>query len=530
MLQAYKKNYKKFIDKYQKVEIPSYQRDYVWSENEWEDFYNDILNIIKLNFKPHFMGTLLLKQNNSKYEIIDGQQRLITLSLFLIAYRDAYKDRLNFKYNSYLLSNRIIVKDSDNIYDALYNGTYIKGQRVIENEESKNLEKAYQYFFKKFNKKGLFGKVSTDFNLYRILNKLFFITIEIETSTNPYLIFETLNARGIDLNISDLVKNHLLDISKGDSVFSDFVNTEWSKLTNGLSTEEYENIFQSYYQSSSNRKKLLKEITVNINNNDEIKSFLINLGSYVFLYKKLNDSSSITWRGDSRWIENVRIIKSYKNNHLFKILTIPLLNSFPKRIRIGAFKFIESLIFRYAIICQKDESKLLENFYNIAKQINDKSIDTIEKLREGLSDFIIDDEEFIYSFAYRSIEYSRDNPNQIVRYLLYKLENYITNSNYIIGVSDASIEHIDSHSTSRNNLVYRLGNYTLLSKQDNEDAGDKNFATKRDEFYKDNNFGLTHNSQNAIIKSLLTYSDWNFNNIKKRQFEMSEVAVKVWNI
>ncbi|MEA3353356.1 MAG: DUF262 domain-containing HNH endonuclease family protein [Campylobacterota bacterium] len=530
MLDAYKKNNTQVIKKYKKINIPNYQREYIWGENEWEDFYNDILNIIKLDFKPHFMGTLLLKEKNGYFEVIDGQQRLVTLNIFLMAYRDAYSDRLEFKYTLNLLNDRIEVNDVNNIYDALYNKTYVKGERAITDNESKNIEKAYQYFWKKFQIKGLFGKITTDFNLSRILHKLFFITIEIEETTNPYLIFETLNARGVDLNISDLVKNHLLDLSKEDISLSTFINNEWNNLNNALSQEEFENIFQSFYQSSNNRKKLLKEITVTVNEEDEIKEFLKKLGSYVYMYKKLSDSSNTMWRGDAKWIENVRSIKSYKNNHLFKVITIPLLTSFPKRIRVGAFKFIESLIFRYVIICQKDELKLLEKFYQIAKLINDKSIITIEKLKVELFEYIVDDEEFEYSFAYRSIEYSRTNPDQIVRYILYKLENYITNSNYIIGSSNASIEHIGAHSASNYSIVYRLGNYTLLSKEDNEEAGHKTFAIKRDEFYNNNQFGLTHNATNAIIKSLITYNDWNFENIKKRQVEMSEVAIKVWNI
>ena len=61
MFSTYKRNYPKVIECNGRITIPAYQRGYVWSEHEWEDFYNDILNIIKLDYKPHFMGTILLK-------------------------------------------------------------------------------------------------------------------------------------------------------------------------------------------------------------------------------------------------------------------------------------------------------------------------------------------------------------------------------------------------------------------------------------------------------------------------------------
>jgi uncharacterized protein with ParB-like and HNH nuclease domain len=529
MLNAYKKNYKRFIDRYKKVNIPNYQREYVWGENEWEDFYNDILNIIKLDFKPHFMGTLLLKEKDTYFEIIDGQQRLVTLNIFLMAYRDAYCDILEFKYTSNYLNDKIIVTDSDNVYNAIFNQTYIQSQRIINDEQSKNIEKAYQYFFKKFQVKGLFGKVTTDFNLSKIFNKLYFITIEIEDTTNPYLIFETLNARGIELNISDLVKNHLLDKSTSNDGFYDFVNSEWNHISSNMSDEQFEKAFQSYYQSSKNRKKLLKEITVNVNNEEEIREFLTNLGVYIYLYKKLDNP--LSWAGDEIWQNNVRYIKSYENKHLFKVVVIAILNNFPKRGRKGAFNFIESLIFRYAIICQKDEDKLLNKLFLIAKQINEKTITLLEDLHKELHEFIIDDEEFKYSFAYRSIEHSHQKPSSMVRYILYKIENYLVRENrYTLGVSNASIEHIDSQSSSSFNVVYRLGNYTLLIKDENTKAGNKSFIDKKEGFYTTSSFEITNAADDSNLKSLKSYTTWVGENVKSRQFEMAKIAVKVWKI
>lgn len=529
MFSTYKRNYPKVIECNGRITIPAYQRGYVWSEHEWEDFYNDILNIIKLDYKPHFMGTILLKTNSRMFEIVDGQQRLITLTLFLFAFRDVYHS-LKFNYIENILKNRIILNDKDNVYESIFRKVYNRGQRTINNSESKNIETAYQFFKKKFENKNLFNQVTTDFNMLRVLNKLFFVIITIDNETNPYLIFETLNARGIDLNISDLVKNYLLDLAKSDEELSTFITSEWKQFMGDYQSEQFENIFQSYYKSSNNRKKLLKEITGNVVEKVDIEGFLEGLGRYVFWYKKLSDVSNIVWEGDARWINNVRIIKSYKNSHLFKVLLIPILNYFPKKLRISAFNFIESLIFRYVVICQKDENKLLEKFYFLAKQITDKSVDTMTKFKTELSEFIIDDEEFKYSFAYRSIEYSREKPDQTVRYILYKLENYITNSNYIIGTSNASVEHIEPNSSIQYNLVYRLGNYTLLSKEDNENASNKDFVTKKADFYENNQFGLTYSSANSAIKSLTSYNFWNFENIKTRQFEMAEVALKVWSL
>ncbi|HHD75427.1 MAG TPA: DUF262 domain-containing protein, partial [Campylobacterales bacterium] len=480
MFNTYKKNYRDLVDTYRRVEIPSYQRAYVWGESQWEDFYNDLLNVIKLNYQSHFMGTVMIKhkEDKTRYEIIDGQQRLITLTLFLLAYRDVYEKDIKIVYLVNVLRHRINVKDKDNIYDALYNQT-LDSTRVINDPQSQNILDAYQFFKKNFNKKSLFGRVTTDFNIYRILNQLLFIVIKIDSTSNPYLIFETLNTRGVELSVADLIKNHLLDKSREDKEFANFVEQEWRELCSGFTHKQFENLFQSYYQSAINRKRILKELTQNVNTHKEIKNFLMDFGYYVGLYKKLDDTSLSTWDGNNALVTTIQMLKSYPNAHLLKILFIPILTRFPSRGQIGAMRFVESFIFRYAIICQKDEHRLRQHFYGVAKKINDKSITTLKRLKEELNEFMIDDEEFLYAFSYRSMEHSFENSNKMVRYILYRLENYIAKSQYIVGISDVTIEHISSQSEKRVNLLYRLGNYTLMSRHDNEVVGNKPFNQKK---------------------------------------------------
>lgn len=530
MFSTYKKNYNDLISTYKAINIPSYQRRYVWGESQWEDFYNDVLNIIKLGYKPHFMGTILLKDKADKrhVEIIDGQQRLITITLFLFAYRDVYEEDINVIYLINILRNRIKVEDKDNIYNALYNQT-VDENRVVSDTQSKNLLLAYHYFKKRFNKKNLFGRVTTDLNIYRVLNQLFFIVIKIDETSNPYLIFETLNTRGVALSVADLIKNHLFDKTQKDEEFAKFVREEWTDLNSGFTNYQFENLFQSFYQSASNRKKILKELTQSINTDKEIKNFITTFGRYVHIYKKLDKTSLAIWDGNSALVNVIQNLQSYTNAHLLKMLYIPILRSFPSRGQVGAMRFIESLVFRYAIICQKDENRLQQHFYGVAKKINDKSITTLKGLKGELIEFMVDDEEFHYAFAYRSMEHSSENSSKMVRYILYRLENYMAKSQHVVGISDITIEHISSQSGKKVNLLYRLGNYTLMSRQNNEVAGDKPFSKKR-EYYKKSHYQLTHNQSNITLKSLANYDAWDLESIKARQQQMAKIAIRVWRV
>ena len=531
MLTAYKKNYRDLNSIYKSLKIPNYQREYVWSKIEWEDFFNDIKNIVKYNFKSHFMGTLLVKKNISgSYDIIDGQQRLITINIFLMAYRDFYLNKYNtrrIKYITSSLSNRIKLSDSDNIYELLYSNLYDDSKNIRTNQ-SKNILKAYQFFRKELENKDLFGFVYTDNKVLRILLKLFFIVIEIDNKTSPYLIFETLNARGVDLNISDLVKNHLLDKLKGNNELSSLLSSEWSKLNRGISANKFENIFQAYYKSSMNRKAILKEITKNTNTEEDIKSFIHKLSRYINTYKKLSDASEEHWNANKDLRKYILNLHYFECNHILKILYIPIHTNFKDKNQIKFFKFLESLVFRYIIICRKYESKIIDKFYEIARKLNSKEIDKVSRLKDELKDFIIDDEEFEYSFAYRSIEYPKNN---IVQYILYTLENYLLrNDIYILKTSDASVEHIEADSTPNHNLKYRLGNYTLLTGDENTRAKDKTFVVKKENYYKKSGFALTNGAANSEVKPLHHYAGWNLENIKIRQSQLAKLAVKVWKV
>ncbi|MDQ7062184.1 MAG: DUF262 domain-containing protein [Sulfurimonas sp.] len=290
--------------------MPDYQRGYVWEENELNDFYNDIKNIVELKkFKTaHFLGNILLKKRNTSYEIIDGQQRFVTIILFIKAFEKVYsiyKPELRKRYIPKIFENNLTVNDGDNIFDSIIYNTFNESSE-IRDKSSEKIKKAYLYFIDKIDNNGqpLFKKtINTDESLYRVLMRLFFIEIEIDSEVNPYLIFETLNARGVELNISDLVKSHLIEKSSN----SQHTNREWNRITNGIETD-FEKIFQFFYNTRHNKKRLLKDITVSISNPDTVNNFLQKLSEYTTTYKKFSDLSQ------TYSIQEVQTYISYLNH------------------------------------------------------------------------------------------------------------------------------------------------------------------------------------------------------------------------
>jgi len=528
--------------------IPTYQRGYVWQKNEWEDFYNDALTIVKLkkyNTK-HFMGNVLLMKKNNEYEIIDGQQRLITILLFAKAFESVYnnlgitltKERINKIFRNNLTTN-----DTDGIFSSIMNGTFSETITTTNNSSS-NIKNAYLYFKNKINNNGrpLFKKnIKTDYSIHRMLLKLLFIEILIDSNSNPYLIFETLNARGVDLNISDLVKNHLVEKANDKQ----FVTDSWRRFTNGLNEDQFEELFQYFYNSNNNKKRLLKEITREIDTDDNVREFIRKLSLYVQTYKDLSDSTkTYSTQGVQEHISYLNHLES----SLFKILAVPAKEKFANGEFLKLLKLCEVFIFRYLVITKKGEKSFRKALFIIAKKINNGKITTSNEVYNLLyKDFFVEDEEFENAFSYIRLVYSKrtkyqyDNQGIVVKYILYRLENYLRGDRQLslIGTqtNDVSIEHIenDSSTTMPDAFKYRLGNYALMNESDNNQAGLEGlgFVDKKTRFYQNSTY-LTiigkREGTAVLLKPLYEYNLWSEMDIKDRQRKMAKLAVDLWSL
>ena len=228
--------------------IPRFQRDYSWEVEQWEDLWADIMSTLGQNGdSAHYMGYLVLQSADDKsFDVIDGQQRLTTVSLIVLAIlkniqrlvnagNDAKNntrrlDQIRQTYIGYLdpvtLTTRPKLTLNRNNND--YFKTYLiplahlpqRGFRASEHL----LRKAFEWFDKQV---GNYLKKDTGNEGQRlaqlvenISDNLFFTVITVTDELNAYKVFETLNARGVRLSSTDLLKNYLfsvLDRGQGDS-------------------------------------------------------------------------------------------------------------------------------------------------------------------------------------------------------------------------------------------------------------------------------------------------------------------------
>lgn len=259
--------------------IPKFQRDYSWEFEHWDDLWQDLEDLYVDNDNAHYMGYLVLQTSDQKeHKIIDGQQRITTMSLLIISVLKRLKEleesgidpennkirreQLQNSYIGYLDPVSLVPKNklklnrhNDDFYRA-YIVPMIRIPKRYTNASEKLMRACFEWYFKKVTDRFKTGEELVRF-IDKIVDKLFFTVITVGDELNAYKVFETLNARGVQLSSSDLLKNYLFSTVDADPYGGhneEFTQLEvyWDQVINKLGSEKLPE-FLRYYWNSFNK-------------------------------------------------------------------------------------------------------------------------------------------------------------------------------------------------------------------------------------------------------------------------------------
>ncbi len=536
--------------------VPFFQRDYSWGKEQWEDLWDDIV-IIDETSTPHYMGTIVLKttEENKVFEIIDGQQRLTTLSLLVLAITKLLSDfsdgkeknieRINKIKQTYLGEKSLVdlaykSKLSLNKNNRIFYKTKILPLKELDNpntlsESNRKLYNAYLYFYDKLKNKFTDGDKIGAFLENIISNKLIFIQITANNDLNAYNVFETLNARGVDLTATDLLKNYLFSIvaqNKTDNI--ETLEEEWKKIINNIGAKNFPTFLRYYLNSKSSpiirKNRLFKSIKEKVKSVEEVLVLIEELEKYSYLYEALKNPTSDFWKENPKKND---IEKSLNELALFRAeQQTPLLFSVymncPDYFS-AVLKKCVVISFRHNVIGKKNPNELERVYNKLASLIQNAKEFPKEDFDLKLNSIYLSDSEF--KNAFELIKISTKRNKKLVKYILTKLEKQISNNTYDANDSSFTIEHIlpenytkDWKDIFENNIedaIYRLGNYTLLEDKKNKNCGTKSFDEKNI-IYK--------TSKCALSNEFCNYDTWDSSAINIRQKKLADVAKTVWKI
>ena len=552
-------NYLELIGNGKTYRVPPYQRDYAWTEEEWEDLWNDVLDLRERPEARHYMGALVVKGDSDReFTIIDGQQRLATigvLSLAIIAklrrIADVDVDTERNRERATELRNRFVgEKDPASLIessrlnlsradDAFYQD-YLVQLRSPPNprgltRSSALIWKCFQYFSERLD---ALNDVQDDGEaLARILSesvarRLLFILITVEDDLNAYTVFETLNARGLELATADLLKNYLFSKVRVQADL-DALQRRWHALIATVTPERFSEFLRYHLlceQPRIRKERLFKLIRDRINTPQQVFDLLDALEKRAELYAALGDTNHEYWHERPEARPHVRDLILFRARQVTPVLFAAWErfspDDFDRMLKLAAV-----VSFRY-LVSARNPNALEPAYHEAAKAILRGNVTRPRAVFAHSRSVYVDDGAFANSFAVYSI-----NPRgrkKLLKYILCRLED---DANGVERQRDpetdpGSIEHIlpqnpaggwgDAFTaTEVQAAVERIGNSTLLESAINRDIGSAPYNDKRPA-YEQSAYALTRQVAEMAPE------EWTYAFVEKRQELLARRAVQVW--
>ncbi len=322
--------------------MPRYQREYTWGKTQWENLFDDFLE----NDPGYFLGSIICINQTTdalsvqQLEVVDGQQRLTTLSLlFASIYRalgqtetelneDQLVERNNMKRKLVLRNSndqlrvvpQIQNRNQDDYRGILAEIGVIAPFEMPLNAGNRRVVKAFRYFQKRIDKmlESAGDRNALLMSFVDKVSRASLVKIEVATHTDAYILFESLNDRGVPLTAVDLIKNKLLaQIERDDPAMVDYYFDQWLGLLGELG-EEYaihERFFRQYYNAFRNDLKNIIEVPIATRSN------------LILIFEKLINNNAVECLTKAAAAARVySFIISRRNDDSLRELVKPLLN------------------------------------------------------------------------------------------------------------------------------------------------------------------------------------------------------------
>lgn len=491
-----------FLNK--KYTIPDYQRNYSWDVNEeistfWDDFLYYLDNNGKSNF---FIGPMVFKADDiesSEFEVIDGQQRLITFSIFinvLISFFKKYgeEDLANGLFQYLIFRNE---KNEEQLVINTLEPHPFYQERIFHNEISSKptkdsellIEKARLFFVDEIEKKlselkNNKLKIEYLVNIRDYLFNIDTVVIISNDQTDAFTIFETINTRGKDLLSIDLLKNYIFKNFQYKTGVQEPKNS-WKIITENIENarDTFFNRFWASWVAKITENKLYRRFNDYMRNTDEdekvFKDSNILLGELIIasnIYRKITKPRLDDWKEN----KNFHIYNYIKNiNGLFNLkVHFPFFLAIFEEYDNGNISysdfcdvllFMENFHFIFTHIVSPRASGL-DNKYSkfaIKLRIAKNKISVINELKEELREKIPTFDE--YKEKFESLNFKDDKDT--IKFVLLKLEKK-RDSSVSIDFDLHSMEHLYPKSSNDIKNNNKIGNIFLLEQKYNEEKSD----------------------------------------------------------
>lgn len=575
-MEAGKRSVREIFNRGRNLEIPFFQRSYVWEEQQWKRFLEDMV-MVSENKKPYFLGSVILKQQETtsdtdqKLTVIDGQQRLTTLNIFmkvLCLLTDSNADFTEtFKKQR---DKKIILLHNHNNVDSFNKvinlEQLIDFQDILENDQ---VLKAYEYFKENIQLEELLNKL----NFFDILDNILFVGIDLNLGEDEQQIFDTINSLGVKLTTAELLKNYFFnrdEVKKYDEFWKEVFEKDdetylyWDReITAGrirrtiidlffysylqikIQEKEYkvnthdkidfskvENLFESY-------KRFIRDYKLN---KDEV---IKEIKEYALIFRDNFEPEIVNNElSDTYGIERINaIIFGLEQSTLIPYALFILRNVENENERNSIFKFLESYIMRRMVVkaTTKNYNQLFTDRLINNKVLSKDQLVILLRELDNQINFIPSDNDLQKGFNESILI------NSQAAGILYMIESKIRNrskhSTKLLGLNKYSLEHLmpkkwenkwgklqnKNEKDFRSFKLKTLGNLAIITQSLNASIRDSSWSIKKNGYEKKP--GLKHFSGGIeTLAPFLEIENWDEQGIQNRSNILFNMATSVWSI
>jgi len=550
------------------LEIPFFQRSYVWTDTQWERLLEDMETVSMTN-KPYFLGSVILKQQQTntgnnvgdRRTLIDGQQRLTTLNIMIKVL--CLKNGMNGSFDRVfrLMNNDIALWHNHNDLQDFNKILNLTKEEELTGETS--VIACYNYFKSEID--------ITKLNLNNILTNIMFVGIDLGVDEDEQQIFDTINSLGVRLTTAELLKNYFFQRDDVNSyndnwrnVFERDSDTKkfWDRdITAGRSIRENIDLFfYSFLQikiqdSALNVKNEDKKLFTKVDGLfDSYKKFIqdynINkaaliqeIKEYAEIYRTNIDFDVVDRELSPNYgIERINaIIFGLENTTLIPYILFVLKKVQNSNERNLIFEYLESYLMR-RMICHETTKNYNQLFSERLIANNIVTRDSLKAQIETQSDkvnFMPTDDDIQNGFDNSKLV------NKQATGILYMIESMIRDrtkhSTSLLGLNRYSLEHVmpkkwennwtplksEEDKAKRNRILLTLGNLTIITTTLNTSIRDSDWNTKKNG--RGDKHGLkTFASGIDTFSQYLDKAEWNEEVIKERAEFLYNKAKDIW--
>ncbi len=539
-------------------EIPSFQRPYAWTEEEAGELFDDLYEFYRneAEDEQYFLGSIVLVKEDDKphAEVIDGQQRLTTLTILLSAITSKLSgdDRNDFK--NYIIEPgrasqglaskpRVHIRKRDNdffkkyIQELNFEALFQLDPEAQDTEAKKNIEKNAKLLMDKIDEKLRSLDEIIRFGAY-LVQRCFLVAVSTPTRQAAFRIFSVMNSRGMSLLATDIIKADVIGaIPEGQH--ADF-NERWEEMEVEVGRDGFNDLFghiRTIKTKEKARKSLQDEfyeyILPDIHAASAIDFIENTLSPYSDAYRVIKNSAYASTTGADAVNDILKWLNRIDNSDWVPVAMEFYVKHKDKADQMDRFLRRLERLAAYMRATSWDVTHRIERYarvlYDLETHGGEDFGEAIELTREEIQEFL----DKLNSDMYKMVSKKRN-------YLILRLDSFVSDGAASYDSRILTIEHVLPQTVpagsqweadwpdedERRQWLHKIGNLIPLTKRHNSQAQNYEFDVKKEKYFK----GKSGTTSYALASQVLGYGAWTPKVVKARQKELIAVYVKNWEL